>query len=221
MRVIDLSHPIVTGMPVYPGDPEVTVSESLTVQTDGVAVARLELGSHSGTHLDAPSHSIVGGRTVERLSLDRLHGPAFVLHVSPSAREAITLQSVFAQLPDAVPAIVCIATGWDVHFGSPQGLAHPFVSVELATELWKRGCRVLGVDTLSPDPTDPADTGMPVHALWLGGDGIIVENLRGLRSLPSRCEMSLLPLALAGVDGSPIRAVALIPDEAEDAAAQP
>ncbi len=56
-ELIDLSVPIVTGMPVYPGDPEVDVSPALTAAESGVNVQRLHLGSQTGTHVDAPFHT--------------------------------------------------------------------------------------------------------------------------------------------------------------------
>ena len=220
MRVVDLSRPIEAGMPVYPGDPEVAIAPALGVEADGVAVARLDLGTHTGTHLDAPSHSVRGGRTVDRIPLELLQGEAHVLRAAAGAGRAIGVADLPGGLPDRLPSIVCVATGWDRRFGSPDALRHPHLSLGLARELWARGARVLGVDTLSPDPTahgaadpgaPPAGSAMPVHEFWLGADGVIVENLAGLTELPERAELVLLPLRLAGLDGSPIRAVARIP----------
>lgn len=251
MPLVDLSHPLTTGMPVYPGDPEVTFAPALTVAADGVAVERLGLGSHSGTHLDAPAHSIPGGRTVDRIPLELLWGPARVLRAVapaaggllgiadvagsggasgasgpaasadalasaspdplpaalPAALPAVLPDALLSALPDALPGIVCIATGWDAHFGGPLAERHPAVSLALAEALWARGARVLAVDTLSPDLT-VGGSGMPVHEFWLGNDGVIVENLTGLDAVSDEFELSLLPLRLAGIDGSPVRAVA-------------
>ncbi len=215
MAVVDLSHPVSTGMPVYPGDPEVRIAPALTVGADGVAVARLDMGSHTGTHLDAPAHSVAGGRTVDEIPLELVTGPARVLRVGPSpaaAGESITADRLADPVPDQLPPIVCIATGWDVHFGGEAAGAHPSVSLDLARTLWARGARVLGVDCFSPDPTDAAslEAGMPVHEFWLGNDGVIVENLTRLTSLPEVVEMSLIPLRIAAGDGSPIRALAFV-----------
>ncbi|MBK0419675.1 cyclase family protein [Leucobacter sp. CSA1] len=214
MTLVDLSRPVTSGMPVYPGDPEVRIDEALDIETDGVAVASLRMGSHTGTHLDAPSHSIAGGRTVDRIPLDLLCGEARVLRASSvGPGEGIVADHLDAPLPAELPRIVLLGTGWDRAFGTPEALQHPHLAVEFARRLWDRGARVLGVDTFSPDPTDPAATAMPVHEFWLGGDGVIVENLTGLLALPDRVEAALLPLRLAGVDGSPVRAVARIAQE--------
>lgn len=251
MRAIDLTHELRSGMPVYPGDPAVWIDRALTVAMDGVEVAELSLGSHAGTHLDAPSHSIPGGLTVDQLPLELLTGPARVLRVRGSRTGDVLPGAIGvadlelggiargAGLPDALPAIVCIATGWDRHFtsdgftgrdGAPGiALTHPWITLDLARELWARGARVLCVDTLSPDMTEapaqavaadpPAQVtsadapSLPVHEFWLGGSetGVIVENLAHLDLVPDEVQLSLLPLRLAGVDGSPIRAIAFVP----------
>lgn len=205
---VDLSHPLRTGMPGYPGDPTVEFESALTIASDGVAVERLSLGSHAGTHLDAPAHAVRGGRTVDAIPLDRLIGDALVLRAVAAADQRIGPADL--AVPATLPGIVCIATGWDAHFGTAQALRHPVVTLELAETLWARGARVLALDTLSPDPTAQPDQGMPVHEYWLGRDGVIVENLRALAQIPDAVELSLVPLRLAGVDGSPIRAVARV-----------
>lgn len=211
MTLFDLSHPIVTAMPVYPGDPQVTIEPALDITTNGTNVAHLSVGTHTGTHLDAPSHTVAGGRTVDQLELELLFGPAHVLRLrtEPLAAQAIGIAELVT-LPDELPTIVCIATGWDQYFHTADRERHPFIDLELAELLWRRGARVLGVDTLSPDPTSSASQEFPVHDFWLGNDGVIVENLRNLSALPEHVHMSILPLNLAGLDGSPVRAVASV-----------
>lgn len=204
-------------MPIYPGDPEVSITPALSVAHDTVAVTHLALGSHSGTHLDAPSHSVEGGRTVDEIPLELLQGEAFILRAPVGPHHRITASDLLDPLPDRLPNIVCIATGWDRHFADGQALAHPSLSLELAGELWERGGRVLGIDALSPDPSDDSAGGrLPVHELWLGRDGVIVENLTRLTELPVRSEIIFAPLRLAGVDGSPIRAMARITTNFEE-----
>lgn len=204
-RVIDLSHPIVDGMLVYPGDPAVHVSPALTLDADGVAVTSLRMGSHTGTHIDAPSHTVTGGRTLGAVSLNELVGDALVLRVPGLAPGALySLPS----LPDSVPPIVAIDTGWAQWFGTPRALEHPALDPESARLLVERGMRILAVDTLSPDPTG-SSSDFPVHDVVLGADGLIVENLCGLDAVPDRVWMGFFPLRLDG-DGAPVRAVAFV-----------
>ncbi|MGY6498038.1 MAG: cyclase family protein [Microcella sp.] len=216
--LIDLSHRIVGGMTVFPGDPEVSIADAATLKDDGFRVSALHLGSHTGTHLDAPSHSIADGASLEAVALEQLIAPLVVLDARDrSARDTIG-PDVLATAPEIRPGdIVAVSTGWDARFGSDRYLEHPVVDVALATALWERGVRVLGVDTLNPDPSWPGDDGawhLPVHEFWLGRGGVIVENLAALdRVPPSGAEAIILPLRLDGLDGSPVRAVARVPDD--------
>lgn len=208
----DLSHPILDGMPVYPGDPAVHIAPALDLATDGVAVTKITMGSHTGTHVDAPSHSIPGGRTLADVRLDELVGEALVLHVPGLAAGKVygwAELNTPGRIPDVVPPIVIIDTGWARWFDDERRTRHPAMDADAARDLVARGMRVLAVDTLSPDLTDAATTAFPVHEVVLGSDGLIVENLRGLDGLPARVRVGFFALRLTG-DGAPVRAVAFL-----------
>ncbi|MDO5492300.1 MAG: cyclase family protein [Nesterenkonia sp.] len=213
----DLTRPITDAMMVYPGDPEVRLEPALTLQDDGVAVARLSCGVQTGTHLDAPCHTVPGGRTVSEVGLEELCGPTLVLHLDAGRDCLADVDDVRGALAragcgdagDRLPPRVLLSFGWDTRFGTGEALRHPAVSGQAAELLWDTGMRVLGTDALSPDPTgvQGAD-GFPVHDLVLGRDGLIVENLTRLRSLrPGVHRVGMFPLPLHGVDGAPVRAV--------------
>ncbi|PZG13542.1 cyclase family protein [Nonomuraea aridisoli] len=213
MEIVDLSVPIETGMPVYPGDPQVSVGPALTVADDGVNVLRLHLGSQSGTHVDAPYHVDDALPALDELPLERFWGPAVVVDarglpprspIGPEPFEAVVRAG----------AIVLVATGWSAHWGSEHYPAHPYLTEEAALMLVEAGVRTVGIDALSVDPT-PADD-FPAHRVLCGAHAVIAENLTGLdrlldaqgRGLP--IEVSLLPLRLPGADGAPVRAVARV-----------
>lgn len=212
--MIDLSHPISTGMTVYPGDPAVWLRDALTVADNGVRVTEVHMGSHTGTHLDAPSHTIEGGRTLDEIGLDELYGEALVIRVrDPQPRQCLGVAELGLDALRVVPKIVAIHTAWDRYFGEPTYLQHPFLSGEAAERLCELGMHVLAVDTLNPDLTPDAEeveqSGFAVHQVVLGSDRLIVENLRGLEQLPDRVKLGFFPLKLGAVDGSPVRAVAM------------
>lgn len=223
----DLTRPLADGLPVYPGDPAVRIAPALMVAEDGAAVLRLEMGSHTGTHVDAPAHTQAGGRTVDRLTREELCGPALVLGLAGLAPdEPVAAARLAPLLPADVPVRLLLATGWDAHLHDDAlRTRHPHLAADAARLLWSRGVRLLGVDALSPDRTGcpegavpeggPAP-GFPVHARFLGRDGVIVENLTGLarlrpagtgadRDWAAVVDLEVHPLPIAGGDGAPAR----------------
>lgn len=207
MSLVDLSRALGTGMPVFPGDPDVVIGAG------GAAppwqVSRLELGTHSGTHIDAASHYVPDGASIDTYPLERFVLDCAVAHLAAGLGEAIGWDEVAAALP-AQPAGrgLLLHTGWDERWGGPEATRHPFLAGDAARRLAAAGVGLVGTDALNVDATQGGGT--DVHEALLGGDVLIVENLTNLGSLEGgrlhRC--AFLPLKLAGCDGSPIRAVA-------------
>lgn len=81
-KIMDITVPISHSTPVFPGDPEPSIESACTLEKDGCAVSSLSLGSHTGTHVDAPSHILKDGLTIDNLNLENLMGPAVVLDFS-------------------------------------------------------------------------------------------------------------------------------------------
>lgn len=203
--------PIATGMPGYPGDPEVELRPAATVAADGCNVLGLSMGSHTGTHVDAPYHVDDRLPTLDELPLDRFAGPAVVVDARDAQPRAALGPERFA--PVARPgAIVLVATGWSAHWGTETYLAHPYLDPAAARLLAEAGVGTVGIDALSVDPT-PAEH-FPAHLALCGAGVVIAENLTNLSALldaqaaGEAIEVSLLPLRLTRGDGSPVRAVA-------------
>lgn len=222
MELVDLSVPIVTGMPVYPGDPPVVVAQALTVTNSGVNVNRLHMGSQSGTHVDAPYHVDDELPPLERLPLERFTGPAVVADARGRApRSAIGPELLPGGL--APGTVLLIATGWSAFWGSADYLAHPYLAPETCEAIVAAGVRTVGIDALSIDRTPAGeDTGeatgeeefsLAAHRVLCAAHSVIAENLTGLdRLLEAQeqgrvIEVSLFPIRLSG-DGAPVRAVA-------------
>lgn len=213
-RIVDLSLELKSGMMVYPGDPEVEITEALTVAKDGVNILRLHMGSQSGTHLDSPYHIDDSLPKLNELPLDRFVGPAVVIDASTYGERQEIPWSAFASSESLMKpgTIVLIRTDWsDRHFGTPMYLAHPYPSLEAIENFVALGVRTVGVDFLSLDrtPADGEPFELPNHKAFAGVGGVIVENLIGLASIDSPGAMaSVFPLKLGATDGAPVRAVA-------------
>lgn len=210
-RLIDLSYPLENGQPSYPGDPALELVEHATVASDGARVTRITMGTHQGTHLDAPAHIFADGRSVEAIPLEQLFGPARLVDLTPGgALGPGTLLDVARLQPHAEAfqpgARVLYRTGWERRFGTSDYFHDfPVLTLEAARWIADRRIRLLGMDT--PSPGEPW---RECHQVLLHPDReiVLVENLANLGRLPERFTFIGFPLPLAGCDGSPLRAVA-------------
>lgn len=204
----DLTQPLAGGSPVFPGDPPVAIES----WPDAAPwhVSELRLGSHSGTHMDAPRHLLPGGTTIDAFGPDRWIGNAFVIPVSGVAADTSFGPEVLHALPGGQPPgwFALLATGWDRHWGGPDHFCHPYPSAELATALLAAGAGLVGIDAASVDSSVAGDGA--THRLLLAAGVPVVEHLRGLDRLEpwTLYRAVFAPLALVGVDGAPVRAVA-------------
>jgi kynurenine formamidase len=206
----DLTRRVESGMQVFPGDPEVSLDLDASIPADGYRVHSLSCGSHTGTHVDAPSHTEPDGATVDELPVDR-----FVLDAALVDCSGLEPRSPIgpADLPETDADALVIHTGWADRWGEPSYFDHPYLTPEAAAFCVEAGYDV-ATDTLNPDPT-PTErtgaaepTGFVAHHELLGNGQLIVENLANLADLPSRFELVVAPLKLAACDGAPVRAIA-------------
>ena len=214
MPARDLSHPLESDTWTYPGDPPVSVEPHATIAGDGYRVSALSIGTHAGTHVDAPSHTEPEGATVDELPPETFAFDAVLVGFGDlRAREPIEPDRL-PPVPDGADLLV-IDTGWAAHWGTDRYLDHPYLSGEAATWCAERGLSVAtDAPSVDPSPSANADAGEPTdhpaHHALLGAGLVIVENLTNLGDLPDRFELLAYPLPVVGGDGSPVRAVAVI-----------
>jgi len=202
-QLIDLTMPISAQMLVNPCHFVPEVSQYGERATDGWVASRLVISSHMGTHLDAPSHFIEGGCTVDEVPLERLIGKAQVIRFDHLAQhEAISAE----QLPPIVAPRVLFCTKWSDPPLEPDEYfkEYPFIDVSVARTLLASGVLSVGIDGPSVD-YDGA-----THVELLGHGVVVIENLVNLSRLPELCDISILPMPFVRVDGSPVRAVATV-----------
>jgi arylformamidase len=203
-NIIDISQRITSDMPVWPGDPSPALEAVATLEQHGVQVSRLVLGTHTGTHLDAPRHFIPGGCTIDQLDLEGLLGPCCVLEVQ-SAGLHITREDL--QAFDLQAGARVLLKTRNSYQPPTQTFKTDFSALEAsaADYLRERRVRLVGVDGPSVDAWTAAD--FPCHRCLLMADILILENLALHHVVPGIYGLIGVPLNLADADGCPIRAL--------------
>jgi len=187
-RVIDPSMPLDDRTTFSPGDPEPRVCAATMIAADGWNVARLELGSHSGRHCDAPFHFLEERPRLDALPLERFLGPGVVVDATGLApRTPIGWDPVAPHAARLRPgAIVLLRTGWDDHRGTDADFDHPTLDGDACAAILERGVRTIGIDAINLDETRRAELDRSTfrcHAQISAVGGVIVENLVGLGAI--------------------------------------
>ena len=207
MKIIDVSVEINPELPVWPGDPKVTITRSQSLEAgDHANVSQIEFGLHTGTHMDAPFHFLAQGVTLDKIALEGLIGPVRVLEIPPE--ESILSGEVLARLPgDQIAERILFKTRnsayWSEH---PHHFHKEFAALDRsgADFLVERGVRLVGIDYLS---IAPFRQGQATHEVLLGAGVVILEGLDLSGVSQGEYQLVCLPLKIGGVEGAPVRAI--------------
>ncbi len=208
MRIYDISVPVSPDMPVWPGDPQVSIERVAKIEDGANAnVSRIAMSVHTGTHVDAPFHFLSEGSTVEHLPLDLLTGPAYVLDL-PGVNVITSSELRDAGIP-ADTLRLLIRTANSVYWkesGSTFQTGFTGINADGAEFLVNLGVKLIGMDYLSVAPYKQS---RPTHEVMLKAGVVIVEGLNLSEILQGYYTLYCLPLKLAGCDGAPARAILL------------
>jgi arylformamidase len=185
---LDVSRPLHPGMETFPGDPGIAMDLARSrAAGDPANVTRLDMGAHTGTHVDAPVHFVDGAGGAETLPLDALEGPAHVIDARRADGEldAGTLRAL--DIPDGAERMLLVTGG-------------ATLAPEAADALADRGVRLVGVDQLSVG-------GPETHRVLFAADVVVLEGLDLAAAPPGRYLLRCLPLLIPGADGAPARAL--------------
>ena len=211
LRVIDLTHTIESTMSVFPGTSTPVITQESTIESDNYAEKSLSFCSHTGTHIDAPSHIFENSCSLDKLTVDKFIGKAVVIDVSSCENELIGKELIDRNIRVISKVeFVLFYSGWDIKWGRSEYFeGFPTLSPEAAKYLCNFKLKGVGFDVISADPVASSD--LPNHKLLLGNEIIIVENLCNLDKLPNKSLTFIaLPLKIAESDGAPARAVGIV-----------
>lgn len=206
MPIYDLSVPISTELPSWPGDPAIKIDNWSSLANGGDAnVSALCFSAHTGTHVDAPAHFIEGAKQVESLDLEVLIGEAHVIEVPD---DTLTIDEAFVAAHCAPGTIRVLfktrnSALWDNQFKTN----FTYLELPAAKRLIAQGVKLVGIDYLSIEQFHSPDNG--VHRALLSHEVIILEGLNLAHVPAGKYELICLPLRLRTQlgDGAPARAV--------------
>ena len=206
-RIYDISVSLRTGGVVYPGNPVISVTAQQAIsQGAGANVSRIDMGSHTGTHVDAPKHFFDDGAGVDALSLDVLTGPCRLL-AFPDAVMSIGEAELRAHDLTGVTRVL-LKTRNSAWLASGSTEFHPdytYVAPDGAEYLASIGVTLVGVDYLSVEQFHSGHH--RTHRTLLERGIIIVEGLLLSEPPAGNYELYCLPVKFAGQDGAPCRAI--------------
>jgi len=209
--LVDLSYPITDIMAMYPGQKPPLLQWSGRMDSEGYNLTTIEMGLHTGTHVDAPLHQLKDGSPIDAFALERFAGKAVVFRRSvQSPSFEISVDEVEkAALPLNRGDIFLLDTGAQKYAGDQRYYRETAApSLQLCDWLVRMGIGVFASDIPS---IDRLNEGTQKHRTLLSAGIPLVENLRNLGSLPAGVPVTvfLFPLLIPGREAAPCRAVAL------------
>lgn len=210
MPIYDLSLSISDTLPVWPGDPRVKIDRVASLEAGDIAnVSRIEMGVHTGTHVDAPYHFMGGGtKTVEELSLETMVGGTQVIQLPDEITEidADILKNA-GIYPDTKRLLIRTRNSMFWEMGNTEfDTSYTAIKPDGAKFLVERNLQLVGVDYLSVALYEDQT---PTHRILLGAGIVIIEGLNLSKVPPGNYDLFCLPLKISGADGSPARVILL------------
>lgn len=201
---------IVPSMRVFPGSPQPSFIEWSKFEIHGYSSEVMFLSTHTGTHIDAPSHFIPDSRTIDKIKVSRFVSRSILIKIPKKADQQITLNDIINCKINANDTVV-FATGWEKRFKNDNYMINnPGLSLDAAEYLVSNRVNAVAID--GPSIDRGVDNNFNIHSALLSNDIPIIENLCNLEELSPVKSFTLIvnPLKLVGASGSPVRAIALV-----------
>lgn len=208
---IDITYPFSEEMAIYPGNPLFSMTAHKNIESgDSCNIKQICMGTHTGTHIDAPNHTIRGGKTLEQIPLEFMNGKAKVLDFT--GKKEISVQDLENKEIDGCK-ILLLKTDNSINYSGSHVLAeYTTLDYEAAEFLAEKEIQMIGIDYMTIErPRGKRITGKSVHQILLSRGICILEGINLRETAAGEYKLCCLPLRLLGADGAPVRAV-LIPE---------
>ena len=203
MKIFDISWPLFNGMTAYKDRSVVEIRATKTFEHDHVRESLITLGSHSGTHIDAPAHFLKDGKSLEEINPLVCVGPATVIDMTHIERciSVVDLQAITLE-----PRRIVLFKTKNSERRVDERFDHEFIYVDATAANWlvEKHVQAVGIDYLGIERAQPKHE---THCILLEHEIAIIEGLR-LGHVPAgNYFLWCLPLNIPGIDAVPARAV--------------
>ena len=207
MKIIDISQEIYSGMPVYPGDPSFQEHRvSSFKQGDMCEVSEITMGTHCGTHVDAPLHMLPDGAPLDSIPLDSFIGKCRVLTVPYPIISEKTLEEFEIKPGERI----LLRTDPNGKYNRHGKFNPAVLSMRAAQYLAQLPVKLIGIDAPTVENMELCDG--EVHRTLLKAGIPLLEGLRLEEVEGENYTLSALPIRLNGENGAPCRAVLIEED---------
>lgn len=208
--ILDLTREISTDTKVFPGSPLPKFITWNKMEIDNYHSEVIFMSTHTGTHMDAPSHFINGVSSIDKIPINRFISRSILVKITKASDELITAAEIEASNVKILEGdSVVFSTSWENEVDKEYYFSHsPGLSEDAAEYLINKKVNAVCID--SPSIDRGSDNKFPVHKLLLNKEILIVENLCNLGKIDiQNFTLIMIPLKLSGASGSPIRAIAI------------
>ncbi len=215
-EIIDLTYDIEEGMTTFNAywHPAVRIDQLGKHNSEGRESRKLILGTHCGTHVDAPSHFVQNGRTIDKIPLHKLMGSITIFDFSHLGKNEVVTREMLEKVN--ITPLIMFKFGWGVNWKTDHFYRdYPFLSLDAAKYLVERGVQLIATDTPSLDDSRiklqgrmlGSEEDSPVHKIILRNNLVLVEYIAHLDQVKDINDWNIIvmPIRIKEGDGAPAR----------------
>ncbi len=202
MKIIDITLSINENIPVYPGDAKFKATPICTIEKSGCNMQQLNLGTHTGTHIDAPLHFLANGSSIDEIPLEIFFGKSQVIEID---EPRITKTAIDKFFIDGINRVLFKTPNSYLLEDKEFHKEYVYLTEDGADFLINKNVKLVGIDYISIERFGTAD--FIVHKKLFSANMCILEGINLKEVDPGIYTLVAFPLPFEGLDGSPVRAV--------------